>query len=125
MGMEVWDLWYPNAAAQGLSFCRGRMDRADVVLVHAAPDALRVEIRSDDGQLLAFADQLRRQGEYYPMTRLRRDGSRVLREDGWPVSQDLGQPVLLPGGEIGILKQWWNAANGTEWRWTIEFCHHV
>jgi len=23
---QVWDLWYPNAAAQGLPFARGRLD---------------------------------------------------------------------------------------------------
>ncbi len=125
MSMEVWDLWYPNAAAQGLSFCRGRMDHADAALVHAAPDALRVEVRSDDGRLLAFGDQLRRVGRYYPMTRLRRNGPEVVREDGWPEKEDVGRPVLLPGGEIGILKEWWNAEDGSEWRWTIEFYNHT
>ena len=34
---QVWDLWYPDAAAQGLPFARGRLDSTDVLLVHAAP----------------------------------------------------------------------------------------
>ena len=123
--METWDLWYPNAASQGLSFARGRMDHADAVLVHAAPDSLRVEIRSDDGQLLAFGDQLRRTGRYYPMTRLRRTGRDVVREDSWPEKEDIGRPVILPGGEVGILKEWWNAADGSEWRWSVEFYNHI
>jgi len=125
LALEIWDVWYPNAAAQGLPFCRGRMDHSDVALLHAAPNSLRVEIRSEDGQLLAFGDQLRRVGPYYPMTRLRREGKQVHREDGWPQEEDIGRPVLLPGGEIGILKQWWNAPDGTEWRWVVEFYHHT
>ena len=125
MSVEIWDLWYPNAGAQGLSFCRGRMDHADEVLVHASPDSLRVEVRSADGQLLAYADQLRRADRRYPMTRLHREGARITREDGWPTDEDIGRPVLLPGGEVGILKSWWNAADGSEWRWTVEFYHHT
>lgn len=122
--MEIWDLWYPNAAAQGLSFCRGRMEHADHVWVHAAPDALRVEVRSDDGTLLAAGDQLRLEGPYYPMTKLTRDGDRITRADRWPVAGDAGTPVLLPGGEVGILTAWWNADDGSEWRWSIELYNH-
>ena len=29
--MEVWDLWYPNAAAQGLSFARCRLEHTESV----------------------------------------------------------------------------------------------
>ena len=119
--MEIWDLWYPNAAAQGLSFCRGRMEPADRVWVHAAPDVLRVEVRSDDGEPLAAGDQLRLSGPYFPMTCLLREDGRITRLDRWPDARDLGSPVLLPGGEIGILTAWWNADDGSEWRWSIEF----
>ena len=86
--MEIWDLWYPNAGAQGLSFCRARLDPTDELLVHAAPDVLRVDVRGDDGELLASGDQLRLAGEYFPMTRLRREGARIVREDGWPTPRD-------------------------------------
>ena len=41
-GPQVWDLWYPQAAAQGLSFARGRLAATDVLLVHAAPPLLDV-----------------------------------------------------------------------------------
>lgn len=119
--MEIWDLWYPNAGAQGLAFCRARLDPADEVLVHAAPDALRVEVRADDGAVLASGDQLRLAGPYFPMTRLRREGGRIVREDGWPKAGDIGGVVLLPGGETGILREWWNAEDGSAWRWSIEF----
>jgi hypothetical protein len=29
--------------------------------------------------------------------------------------------VVLPGGEVGILLAWWNAEDGSEWRWQVEF----
>jgi hypothetical protein len=119
--METWELWYPNAAATGLLFARARIDPTDTVLVHAAPDALRVEVTDDGGRRLAFGDQLRRQGPYIPMTRLRRSGGSLLREDAWPADDDLGCVVLLPGGEAGLLRSWWNAADGSEWRWSVEF----
>lgn len=119
--MEIWDLWYPNAGAQGLAFCRARLDQVEVVLVHAAPESLRVEVRSDEGALLAKGDQLHLEGSYFPMTRLRREGERVLRTDGWPIPADIGRVVLLSGGEAGILKAWWNASDGNEWRWSVEF----
>ncbi len=119
-GCHIWDLWFPNAAAQGLSFARGRLDPTDVLLVHAAPEALRVEVRDDAGTLLAFGDQLRRTDER-PIARLRREGGRVTREDLWPEPEDIGRPVILPGGEVGILMTWWNAPDGSAWRWQVEF----
>ncbi len=119
--MFTWELWYPNAAAQGLPFCRARIDDAAVVLVHAAPDLLRVELRGEAGNAVASGDQLRRAGDYVPMTRLRRDGQRIVREDVWPEALDIGRVVLLAGGEAGVLQRWWNAPDGSEWRWAVEF----
>jgi hypothetical protein len=120
--METWELWYPDAAAAGLSFARCRIDAADVVLVHAAPNALRIEVRDDAGARVAFAQKLRREGDYFPMTRIRRTaGGALSREDGWPQAEDIGRVVLLAGGEAGTLKAWWNAGDGSEWRWSVEF----
>lgn len=120
---EIWDIWYPNAAAQGLSFARGRLNHTDTVLVHALPDAVRVEVRNDAGQRCAFGDQLTRTADR-PMARLTREGDRIVREDLWPEARDQGRPVILPGGEVGMLTGWWNAADGTEWRWQVEFYNH-
>ncbi|HXK33550.1 MAG TPA: hypothetical protein VNM91_06030 [Dehalococcoidia bacterium] len=119
--METWDLWYPGGGADGLPFARARIDPADVVLVHAAPRRLRVEVRDDAGNRLAFGDDLRREGDDVPVTRLVRVGGRIRREDGWPRDDDVGRAVLLPGGEAGRLLSWWNAADGSEWRWQVEF----
>src|SRR4051794_18482665 len=110
---EVWDLWYPNAAAQGLPFARGRLERTDVLLVHAAPPTMRVAVFDDAGKLLAAGDQLERTAER-PMTRLMRHGIAITREDRWPSGTDIGRPVILPGGEVGILQSWWNAEDGSE-----------
>ena len=125
MSLETWDVWYPGAAAAGLSYARGRMEPSETVLLHAAPDTLRIEVRDEAGNRIAFADRLERTGAYCPMTRIRRRGDTFVREDEWPVREDIGRPVLLPGGEVGILKQWWHAEDGTEWRWSLEFYNHI
>lgn len=117
---QVWDLWYPHAAAQGLPFARGRLDATETLLVHAAPDLLDVEVRSDDGRLLARGKELRRTADR-PMARLTLHGQEISRLDLWPEEIDLGRPVILPGGEVGILQAWWNAEDGSEWRWRVEF----
>lgn len=122
--MEIWDLWYPHAAASGLPFARSRIDPTDHLLVHAAPKSLRVEVRSEAGERVAFGDRLARDGAYYPMTRLTRRGASLSRADGWPEPADLGRTVILPGGEAGQLTAWWNAEDGSEWRWSVEFYNH-
>lgn len=118
--IEIWDLWDPKAAATGLSFARGRLDATDLLLVHAAPEYLTVEVRDDAGRRLAFAQDLPRTADR-PMARLLRRGGQITREDTWPDESDVGRPVILPGGEVGILQAWWNAENGSEWRWKVEF----
>jgi hypothetical protein len=122
-GQQIWDLWYPRAAAQGLPFARGRLDATDVLLVHAAPETLDVAVRNDEGDLLALGKDLARTADR-PMARLTMRGERIEREDLWPAAEDLGRPVILPGGEVGILLHWWNAADGSEWRWRVEFYNH-
>lgn len=121
--IEIWDLWFPNAASQGLPFARGRLDATAVLLVHAAPDVLRAEVIDDAGRRLARADELRRTAET-PIARLTRRASRIEREDIWPDAGDLGRPVILPGGEVGTLTAWWNDERKQEWRWSIELYNH-
>lgn len=122
--IEVWELWYPGAAAHGLSFARGRLDATGVMLVHSAPETLDVEIRSDDGALIARAKGLESTADR-PMARLTRRGDSIEREDCWPTSDDIGRPVILPGGEVGILQSWWNAEDESSWRWAVEFYNHT
>jgi hypothetical protein len=118
--LQIWDLWYPQAGATGLSFARGRLDATDVLLVHAPPPMLTVEVRTDNGQRLAYAQDLAQTADR-PMARLTVQGDQITREDLWPTAEDIGRPVILPGGEVGQLVSWWNAQDGSEWRWQVEF----
>ena len=120
---QIWDLWFPCAAATGLPFARGRLDATDVLLVHAPPYVLDVAVRTDDGQLLFEVKNLARTADT-PMARLTRRREAIAREDVWPSPTDIGRPVILPGGEVGILIEWWHAADGSAWRWRVEFSNH-
>jgi hypothetical protein len=121
--LHIWDLWYPQAAATGLPFARGRLDATEVLLVHAPPPMLTVEVRADSGLRLAFSRDLPKTADR-PMARLTRQGDRIARLDLWPQPEDLGRALILPGGEVGRLVQWWNAEDGSEWRWQVEFYNH-
>jgi hypothetical protein len=122
--VQTWELWYPEAAATGLPFARARIDPTDVLWVHAAPPSLAVTVRAGDDRVIARGEPLKRAGEQYPMTRLSKNGDQVSREDRWPTADDLGALVILPGGEAGVLEHWWNAEDGSEWRWRVEFYNH-
>jgi hypothetical protein len=120
--LEYWEIWYPHAAATGLLIARGQLERTDTLFLHSAPDVVTVEVSDIAGNRVAYgADLKRTQGS--PMCRLRRRGTSISREDVWPSSDDLEKPVILTGGEVGILKSWWNAEDRMEWRWLVEFCN--
>lgn len=121
MSVETWEVYYPDAAANGLLLARARIDPTEVLWVHAAPDTLAVTVREGDDRVIARGEPLERRGPYLPMTRLVRSGRAVTREDRWPRAADLGSLVLLPGGEVGTLVEWWNAPDGSQWRWRVEF----
>jgi hypothetical protein len=118
--LQTWDLWIPDAAATGVPFARGRMNPTDTLIVHSAPHLLTVEVHDGDGRLLAAGRDLAR-GEQVPMTRLRMVAGHVHREEFWPTDADIGTPVLLPGGEVGLMTGWWNRDDHREWRWSVEF----
>jgi hypothetical protein len=121
--LQTWDLWYPQAGATGVAFARGRLEATNVLFVHAPPPMLTVEVRSDGGERLAYAQDLARTADR-PMARLTIQGEQITREDLWPTQNDIGQLVILPGGEVGQLLSWWNAEDGSEWRWRVEFYNH-
>jgi hypothetical protein len=121
--LQIWDLWYSKAGATGISFARGRLDATNILLVHAPPPVLTVEVRTDSGERLAYAQDLEQTADL-PMARLTIEGEQIKREDLWPTQSDIGQVVILPGGEVGKLISWWNAEDGSEWRWQVEFYNH-
>ena len=88
--VETWEIDYPEAAATGLLVARGRLDPTIVLWVHAAPPTLSARVRQSDGRIVASGESLRRAGQRYPMTRLERQGDRIVRQDRWPTEVDLG-----------------------------------
>jgi hypothetical protein len=122
--LVTWEVWYPKAASTGLLHARGRLDPAGSILVHAVPDFVTVDVRDAQGNRIAFGQDLERTLQS-PMCRLTIAGDAIQREDLWPTDSDLGLPVLLPGGEVGILKSWWNAGDRKEWRWQIELYNSI
>lgn len=101
--METWEIWYPEAAANGLPVARGWLDATDALWLHTAPPTLAVTVRDADDRPIASGADLARAGEQLPMTRLWIAGDTVRREDRWPTATDLGALVILPGGEVGTL----------------------
>lgn len=78
--IELWDLWYPHGGATGVPFARGRLDATDTLIVHAPPESLTVEVRTDDGTRIAYGKDLPRTADR-PMARLTRRGKTITRED--------------------------------------------
>ena len=122
--LHTWEVYYPAAGATGLPVARCRIDPTAVLWLHSAPETIAVTVREGDDRVIARGEPLELVGEKFPMTRLARDGECVRREDRFPTSADLGELVLLPGGEAGVLIAWWNAEDGNEWRWQVEFYNH-
>ena len=121
--LQIWDLWYPQAGATGTSFARGRLDATNILWVHAPPPMVTAEVRSESGNRLAYAQDLAQTADR-PMARLTRNGETITRQDLWPTESNFGELVILPGGEVGHLLYWWNAEDGSEWRWQVEFYNH-
>ncbi len=121
--LQTWDLWYPEAAASGMSFARSRIDPVESVLVHSAPPSLAVYVQDGEGRLTARGANLRATDQT-PMARLTIRGGEVERADIWPAPEDIGCTVILPGGEAGILKSWCHASDKSEWRWQVELYNH-
>lgn len=121
----TWNIRTNDGAMNGLEFaCCTTAGGFERVLVHAAPADMKVEIVDGDDTLLARAD-LRREGPYSPMTLVEVAGKELRRSEVWP-SQDLyGVPVLLAGGEVGLLRRWEHASDRRWWRWEVEFSNHT
>ncbi len=97
---------------------------ATKVLVHAAPERMVVDTRTDKGSPIA-GGELDREGEYSPMTLLELSGEELRRSEIWPAHEHLGLPVLLAGGEVGILLDWRHGEDHKWWRWSVEFSNEV
>jgi hypothetical protein len=121
----TWNVRSNDGAMNGLEFARcttaGGFDR---VLIHAAPAKAWVEIIDRDDQVIARS-VLDRSGGYTPMTLIELEGQTLRRTEVWPTDEMYGLPVLLAGGEVGILQHWQHAEDHSWWRWSVEFSNHV
>ena len=59
------------------------------------------------------------------MTLVELSGPGLRRSEVWPDDELHGLPVLLAGGEVGILQQWQHAEDHSWWRWSVEFSNHT
>jgi hypothetical protein len=121
----TWNIRTRDGAMNGLEFARcttaGGLDR---VLVHAAPAAASVEVVDAEDRVVARAD-LDRAGDYSPMTLVELTAGQARRSEVWPDARHLGLPVLLAGGEAGVLTSWEHAPDRSWWRWSIELSNHT
>ncbi len=102
--LQIWDLWFPQAGATGIPFGRGRLEATKVLLVHAPPPMLTVEVRNDQGQRLAYAQDLAQTADrpiarlmisrrtHYPRRFVANPGRSWLichppRRRGWPIKE--------------------------------------
>jgi hypothetical protein len=114
-----------DGGMNGLEFARATTAGGfNQVLIHAAPARASLEVRSKDDHVIASGD-IDRDGDYSPMTLVDVTGGNLSREEIWPDDQHLGLPVLLAGGEVGLLKQWQHADDHSWWRWQVEFANHT
>lgn len=114
-----------DGGMNGLEFTRattaGGFSR---VLVHAAPANAQVAIWDEDDHLVARGD-LQRIGDYSPMTLIEITEGQLDRQEVWPDDRLLGVPVLVAGGEVGVLLNWQHAEDHSWWRWSVEFSNHT
>lgn len=121
--MYIWEIRNPDGGMLGFEFARSISDEFEEILVHAAPSVIDVIVRTNDDKKVAEGSALRADGDS-PMARLQLVEGKVIRTQIWPTEADLEKPVIFPGGEVGILKSWWNPADESEWRWQVELYNH-
>ena len=94
--IEVWDLWFPDAGATGVSFARSRVDAeaaGDRLLVHAAPSRLDVTVRSEDGEMLARGEKLERHEGPHVVPRAQGPGDHA---GGWIADRSRSRAACNP-----------------------------
>ncbi|HVB01123.1 MAG TPA: hypothetical protein VNE42_07665 [Acidimicrobiales bacterium] len=126
MANWTWNLRSRDGGMNGLEFARATTASGfHKVLIHAAPAHLSLEIVDDLSVVIAHAENLDRIGDYLPMTLLTIDGTVINRCEVWPDNSLYGVPVLLAGGEVGILREWHHSKDHSWWKWSLELANHT
>jgi len=126
MANWTWNLRSRDGGMNGLEFSRATTASGFTrALIHAAPTQLSVEVIDDLGIMVARGDDLDRIGDYIPMTMLAIDGTEICRKEVWPDDTMYGLPVLLAGGEVGILRAWHHSEDHRWWKWSLELANHT
>jgi hypothetical protein len=120
----TWNIRSADGGMNALDFAKattaGGWER---VLVHAAPGQMQVEVTTDESTPVA-SGQLDRDGDYSPITLLTIKDGELERAEVWPTGEHHRLPVILAGGEVGILQHWEHADDRSWWRWQVEFSNH-
>src|SRR3712207_7376407 len=115
----TWELRSRDGGMNGLEFSRSTTASGfSRVLVHAAPAQLELTVVADDDTVVVRGDA-DRDGACSPITLLELDDGRVRRAEVWRGPELYGLPVLLPGGEVGVLTAWEHAPDRSWWRWSV------
>ncbi|SDD10124.1 hypothetical protein SAMN05660690_3388 [Geodermatophilus telluris] len=123
-GTGVLLLRAPDGGMNDLDSCRAlTAGGSSRVLAHAAPARLTVRVTADDDTVVARGET-DRDGEHSPVTLLELTDGGLRRTEVWPDDGHLGLPVLLPGGEVGVLLRREHAPDRSWWRWVVEFSDH-
>ena len=126
MANWTWNLRARDGAMNGLEFAKATTASGfSRALIHAAPAQLSAEIVDHSGSLVARGDTLDRAGAYLPMTLLTIDDGEIRRSEIWPDVDHYGLPVLLAGGEVGLLRMWEHSLDHSWWKWSLEFANHI
>lgn len=126
MANWTWSLRSREGAMNGLEFARATTASGFTrALIHAAPAQLWIEVVDHQGILIARAEDLDRIGDYLPMTMLAIDGAVISRSEVWPDESHYGLPVLLAGGEVGLLRDWHHSEDHSWWKWSLELANHT
>jgi len=120
----IWEIRNPDGGPTGLEVARARMGPHHHGRAHPRPEHVNVWVTDGEGRMLARELRLEHP-DATPICRLDISGDSITRENVWPDESDIGKPVILPGDEVGILTEWWNADDRKEWRWTIDLSNSI
>jgi hypothetical protein len=126
MANWTWSLRSREGAMNGLEFARASTASGFArALIHAAPAHLSVEVVDDQGVVIIPVANLDRIGDYLPMTMLTIHDAEISRSEVWPDDSHYGLPVLLAGGEVGLLREWHHSKDHSWWKWSLELANHT